>query len=71
MRSGGSYLSASDLRLHFGLGARTAIDRIDVRWPSGQTQTLENPPIDHILVIKEGVGLVSSEPFRKAPGPAR
>jgi hypothetical protein len=71
VRSGGSYLSASDLRLHFGLGARTAIDRIDVRWPSGQTQTLENPPVDHILVIKEGVGLVSSEPFRKAPGPAR
>jgi hypothetical protein len=70
VRSGGSYLSASDLRLHFGLGARTAIDRIDVRWPSGQTQTLENPPVDHILVIKEGAGLVSSEPFRKAPGPA-
>lgn len=71
VRSGGSYLSASDLRLHFGLGKRTAIDRIDVRWPSGQTQTLENPPIDHILVIKEGAGLVSSEPFRKAPGPAQ
>jgi len=71
VRSGGSYLSSSDLRLHFGLGIRTAIDRIEVRWPSGKTQTVEQPPIDHILVIKEGDGLVRSQPFRKAPGVAR
>jgi len=71
VRSGGSYLSSSDLRLHFGLGTRTAIDRIEVRWPSGKTQTVEQPPVDHILVIKEGDGLVRSQPFRKAPGVAR
>ncbi len=71
VRSGGSYLSSSDLRLHFGLGTRTAIDRIEVRWPSGQTQTVKQPPVDHILVIKEGDGLVASQPFRKAPGVAR
>jgi hypothetical protein len=66
VRSGGSYLSSSDLRLHFGLGNRTAIDRIEVRWPSGQMQKIENPPADHILVIKEGEGLVAAKPFRKA-----
>jgi hypothetical protein len=38
------------------LGNRTDIDHIEVRWPSGQTQKIENPPVDHILVIKEGGG---------------
>ncbi len=71
VRSGGSYLSSSDLRLHFGLGTHTAIDRIEIRWPSGQTQKIENPPVDHILVIKEGEGLVGSKPFRKVGVRAR
>jgi len=66
VRSGGSYLSSSDLRLHFGLGSRTIIDRIEVRWPGGQTEKIENPPADHILVINEGEGLVAARPFRKA-----
>ena len=65
VRSGGSYLSSSDLRLHFGLGARTVIDRLEIRWPSGATQTVNNPPVDHILVIKEGEGLAASTPFRR------
>ena len=65
VRSGGSYLSSSDLRLHFGLGPRTGIDRVDVRWPSGQTDTVVSPPIDHVLVIKEGQGLVGSKAFAK------
>jgi len=64
VRSGGSYLSSSDSRLHFGLGSRTAIDRIEIRWPSGQKQAIANPPADHILVIKEGTGLVAAKPFR-------
>jgi hypothetical protein len=66
VRSGGSYLSSSDLRLHFGLGNRTTIDRLEVRWPSGETQKIENPPVDRILVIKEGEGLVATQPLRKA-----
>jgi enediyne biosynthesis protein E4 len=65
VRSGGSYLSSSDLRLHFGLGNHAAIDRIEIRWPRGQTQKIANPPVDHILMIKEGEGLVASKPFRK------
>ncbi len=68
VRSGGSYLSSSDLRLHFGLGPRSAIDRIEVQWPSGQTETVASPPIDHVLVIKEGQGLVASKPFAKPKG---
>jgi hypothetical protein len=54
--SGGSgFSSQNDRRLHYGLGAATKIDRIVIRWPSGQggTQTIENPPVDRILVVKE------------------
>lgn len=71
VRSGGSYLSSSDVRLHFGLGSRAAIDRIEVRWPSGQTDTVANPPLDHVLVIKEGQGLAGSKAFAKPRSLAR
>ena len=53
VRSGGSYLSQSDLRLHFGLADATRIDRIEIAWPSGQTQLLENQFCDRILQIRE------------------
>jgi len=66
VRSGGSYLSSSDLRVHFGLGAATKIDRLELRWPSGQMDIVPSPPIDHLLVVKEGQGLVESKPFQKA-----
>ncbi|MGA2631886.1 MAG: CRTAC1 family protein [Terriglobia bacterium] len=65
VRSGGSYLSSSDLRLHFGLGSATEIDRLELHWPSGQTDTIQGPPVDHLLVIEEGKGLVKAEPFRR------
>jgi hypothetical protein len=53
VRSGGSYLSQSDLRLHFGLGPATKIDIIEVRWPSGTKQTLRDQACDRILTIDE------------------
>jgi len=72
VRSGGSYLSSSDMRLHFGLGAATRIDRLELTWPGGQKDVIEDPPVDHILVVREGAGLVESKPFGKiAPKPAR
>ena len=50
--SAGSYISANDKRLHFGLGtAREA--RVEVRWPSGQRQALEHVAADQVLTIKE------------------
>jgi hypothetical protein len=66
VRSGGSYLSSSDLRVHFGLGAATKIDRLELHWPSGQMDVVPSPPLDHLLVVKEGQGLVESKPFQKA-----
>jgi hypothetical protein len=71
IRSGGSYLSSSDLRAHFGLGARTKIDRLEVRWPAGGTQVIHDPPVDRVLVVKEGEGIIKSSAFRKAAAQAK
>ena len=51
VRSGGSYLSQSDLRLHFGLGPATLVDRLKVRWPNGTEQILENVPADQFVTV--------------------
>jgi hypothetical protein len=58
VRSGGSYISQNDLRLHFGLEKRTSVDLIQVRWPSGAVDTLTNVPANKIVTVKEGNGLV-------------
>jgi hypothetical protein len=58
VRSGGSYISQNDLRLHFGLEKRTSVDLIQVRWPSGAVDTLTNVPVNKIVTVKEGKGLV-------------
>ena len=51
---GTSYLSASDTRLLFGLGASQKVDELEVKWPSGQTSTLKNLSADRYLTVKEG-----------------
>jgi hypothetical protein len=57
VRSGSSYNSSSDLRIHFGLGSDTHIDSIEVRWPNGSTEIFDPPPVpDQILKIVEGKG---------------
>jgi hypothetical protein len=53
VRSGGSYLSQSDLRLHFGLGAAAQIDRMEIAWPSGARQTLSGLPTDRVVTVTE------------------
>ncbi|MGA8029933.1 MAG: CRTAC1 family protein [Bryobacteraceae bacterium] len=53
VRSGGSYLSQNDLRLHFGLASATRVDSIEVHWPSGTLQLLGNQPCDRIVTIQE------------------
>jgi hypothetical protein len=58
VRSGGSYISQSDLRVHFGLGQATRIDLLEVRWPSGITDKLEGLPVNKFLTVEEGEGLI-------------
>jgi len=53
VRSGGSYLSQNDLRLHFGLGEAGVVDSIEVLWPGGKRQTLEKQAVNRIVNIKE------------------
>jgi hypothetical protein len=56
VRSGSSYISNSDRRVHFGLGAASKVDWIEIRWPSGLTETFGNPKVDAILKLTEGSG---------------
>lgn len=50
---GASYLSSHDPRLHFGIGANTTVDRLEVRWQSGVVQTFENLPVNREYIISE------------------
>jgi enediyne biosynthesis protein E4 len=58
VRSGGSYISQSDFRLHFGLGSATKVDQLEIRWPSGFVEKLEDFPANQILTVEEGIGIV-------------
>jgi hypothetical protein len=53
-----SYYSHDDLRLHFGLGAATRADTIEVRWPSGSVETVRDVPGGRVVTIREGAGIV-------------
>jgi hypothetical protein len=58
--SGGSYESSNDQRLHFGLGQATAVDALEVRWPSGLVENVKLPGVDRFFAIEECKGLVPS-----------
>ena len=65
VRSGGSYISQSDMRVHFGLGSVEKVDSIQVRWPSGLVEQFDNVRVDTINTLKEGSG-VAINPGRKS-----
>jgi hypothetical protein len=56
VRSGSSYVSSSDLRLHFGLGGSTEVNRIEVRWPNGNSEVFPGGGTDRFLTLVEGRG---------------
>ena len=70
VRGGGSYLSQNDLRLHFGLGKSARIDTIEIRWPSGKLETLENLPADSIYTVVESSGIRDAKPLPTPGAPA-
>jgi hypothetical protein len=49
------FMSSSDRRLHFGLGRETAVKSLEIRWPSGRLQTLDNLPVDRVLRLTEPI----------------
>ena len=63
MRSGGSYISQNDLRIHFGLGKADKAELIEIRWPSGQLDTLKDVKANQLIVVKEGQGIVKTQTF--------
>jgi hypothetical protein len=60
-----SYLSASDPRLHFGLGPATAAD-IEIHWPLGLVEKYTALAAGQLVTIREGSGIVKGRPFRKS-----
>ena len=58
--SGGSYESSNDQRLHFGIGDSTAVDKVEIHWPSGSIESVSLPAVDRYFAVEEGKGLVPS-----------
>lgn len=61
VRSGGSYYSQNDLRLHFGLDQAKSVDMVEIRWPSGQTDTYKNLEVNLLYVMEEGGKILKKE----------
>jgi hypothetical protein len=58
--SGGSYLSSSDMRVHFGLGDTDKVDGVEVHWAGGPVEKVELPSVDRIYTVEEGKGITGS-----------
>jgi enediyne biosynthesis protein E4 len=68
IHSGGSYLSQNDLRVHFGLGSTSKIDRVEVSWPSGASDIIKDLAADQFYSILEGKGSVPAQQIRPTFG---
>jgi hypothetical protein len=69
VRSGGGYFSQNDLRVHFGIGRSEKVDLLEIRWPSGQVESIKDIKANQLIYVKEGAGIVRStrlEPARKS-----
>jgi hypothetical protein len=65
VRSGGSYISQNDLRVHFGIGKAEKVELLEIRWPSGAVDTLKDVTPNQMIVVKEGEGIVRSVKFER------
>ncbi len=65
VRSGGSYISQSDFRLHFGLG-KAASANLSIRWLDGKTENFSDVAAGQVVTIQEGKGIVKKQPFMSA-----
>jgi hypothetical protein len=63
--SGSSYLAQHDMRVHFGLGAAAKADRLEITWPDGRVDVLENLPVNHVITVREGQGEMRRVPFAR------
>jgi hypothetical protein len=65
MKSGGSYLSANELVLTFGLGTNSKANSVEIAWPSGQLDKLSNVEAGQTVTVQEGKGVIASRKFEK------
>ncbi len=63
VKAGSSYLGQNDRRVHFGLGHAQRVDRLEVRWPTGRTDVMENLGANQIVTVVEGKGVTRAEPY--------
>jgi len=72
VRSGGSYFSQSDLRVHFGLGKAERVELLEIRWPSGQVDRVKDVAANQVIHVKENAGIVRAMGLAAVqPGTAR
>ena len=71
VHAGGSYLSSSDLRLHYGLEKRAKVDFIEVHWPDAKVEVIRDIEANTFLTIEEGKGVTRSAPSSKVPATFR
>jgi len=69
VRSGGGFISQSDLRLHFGLGKAERAEKIVIRWPNGLVETLKDLPANQYYVVREGRGVDARKTHGVSAGP--
>jgi hypothetical protein len=65
VKAGSSYLGQHDLRVHFGLGQSTAIERLEVRWPNGQMEMVTGAGVNQMVTITEGKGVTESKAMKR------
>jgi hypothetical protein len=66
LRSGGSYFSQNDMRMHFGLEQATKVDTVEIRWLSGQVDQLKDLEVNRLYIIQEGGKILKSETLKPA-----
>jgi len=66
LRSGGSYFSQNDMRMHFGLEQATKVDMVEIRWLSGQVDQVKNLEVNRLYVIQEGGKILKAEALKPA-----
>jgi enediyne biosynthesis protein E4 len=71
LRSGGSYFSQNDLRIHFGLDQAKKVDMVEIRWLSGQVDQLKNLEVNQLYVIQEGGKILKSGSLHAMKTPAK
>lgn len=65
VRSGGSYISQNELRIHFGLGKAEKVNVLEIRWPSGHVDTLKDIKPNQLIFVKEGKASAGPSNFRR------